>query len=59
MWKNSLNQSSIITKCQVACVSIYFNKWKMKHMDNNFNMLKMNNLTHVHMLTFKEMWKNH
>jgi hypothetical protein len=42
----------------VTCVSIYLNKCKMQLMGNGFNMLKVNGLTHVHMLIIKKMWKN-
>jgi hypothetical protein len=59
MWKNSLNHSSIIAKHLVACVSIYFDKCKMQLviMSNDFYILKVNGLTHVHMLIIEEMWK--
>jgi len=59
MWKNSLNYSNLITKHWVACVSIYSNKCKMQLMNNGFNILKMNVLSHIHMLVIEEMWKNH
>jgi hypothetical protein len=35
MWKNSLDDSNIITKHWAACVSIYFNKWKMQLVSND------------------------
>jgi hypothetical protein len=43
----------------VTCVSIYLNKCKMQLMSNGFNMLKVNGLTHVHMLIIKKSEKNH
>jgi len=48
MWENSLNHSRIIAKHWVARVSIYFNKCKMQLVSNNFNILKVNGLTHVY-----------
>ncbi len=54
MWKKSLNHSSIIVKYWVACVLVYYNKCKMQFMSNDFNILKMNDLT----LIIEEMWKN-
>jgi hypothetical protein len=57
MWKKSLNHSSIIVKHWVACVSIYFNNYKMQLVNNSFNILKVNGSTHVHILIIKEMWK--
>jgi hypothetical protein len=59
MWKFSLNHSSIIAKDWVACVSIYYNKWKMQFVSNGFKILKVNVLTHAHMLIIENMWKNH
>ncbi len=50
MWKNLLNHSNIITKHWMACVSIDYNKCKMKLMNNGFNILKVNDLTHVQIL---------
>jgi len=38
MWKNSLNHSSIIVKYGVACVLIYYNKYKMQFVNNDFNI---------------------
>jgi hypothetical protein len=46
-------------KHQVACVSIYFNKCKMQPMNNNFNTLKVNGSTHVHMLIIEKMSNNY
>jgi hypothetical protein len=57
IWKKSLNHSNLITKHWVACVSIYFNKCKMQL--NGFNILKVNVLSHIHMLIIEEMWMNH
>jgi hypothetical protein len=57
MWENSLNHSRIIAKHWVARVSIYFNKCQMQFVNNNFNILKVNGLTHVHILVIEEMWK--
>jgi len=59
MWKISLNHSNIIAKHWVASVSIYSNKWKMQLVNNGFNILKVNSLTHVHRLLIEERWKNH
>jgi hypothetical protein len=47
----------MIAKYQVACVSIYFNKCKMQHVNNNFNILKVNGSTLVHMLIVEKMSK--
>jgi len=38
---------------------IYYNKCKMQFVNNDFNILKMNNSIHVHMLMIEKMWKNH
>jgi hypothetical protein len=57
MWKNSLNHSSMSAKHEVACVLIYSNKCKMQHVNNNFNILKVNDSTHVHMLIIEKMSK--
>jgi hypothetical protein len=38
-----------------VCVSIYFNKCKVQHMFNNFNILKVNGSIDVHMLKVEEM----
>jgi hypothetical protein len=40
MWKISLNNSSIITKYWITCVLVYYNKSKMKFMNNGFNIWK-------------------
>ncbi len=53
MWKHSLSHSNIITKYWVACVLIYYNKWKMQFVNNDFNILKVN----VSILIIEEMWK--
>ncbi len=48
--KNSLTDSNIITKYQVACVLLYYNKCKMQFVSNDFNILKVNDsnsCTHV------------
>jgi hypothetical protein len=29
MWKKLLNHSNIITKYWIACVLVYYNKWKL------------------------------
>jgi len=59
MWKNSLNHSSVIVKHWVACVSKYFNNCKLQLVINGFNILKVNGLTHVHILIVEEIWKNY
>jgi hypothetical protein len=56
-WKNSLNYSSIIAKYWIANVLIYYNKCKMQIVNNDFNILKVNNSIHVHMLMIEKMWK--
>jgi hypothetical protein len=56
-WKNSLTRLNIIAKHCVAYVSIYYNKNNMQLVSNIFNKLKVNGLTHVHMLITEEMWK--
>jgi hypothetical protein len=53
MWKCSLNHSSIIVKYWIACVLIYYNKWKMQFVSDGFNILKVNGST----LIIEEMWK--
>ncbi len=40
-----------------VCFNIYINKCKMQFVTNGFNILKVNGLTHVHMLIIEEMWK--
>jgi hypothetical protein len=57
MWKISLNHSSIIVKHWVTCVSIYFNNYKMQLVINGFNILKVNGLTHVHILIVEFFFK--
>ncbi len=57
IWNNSLNHSNIITKHWATCVSIYSNKCKMQLVNNDFNILNVNGLTHVHMLMIEKMWK--
>jgi len=57
MWKKSINHSRTIAKHWVAHVSIYFIKCKMQRVNNNFNILKVNGLTYVHMLIIEEMWQ--
>jgi hypothetical protein len=53
MWKFSLNYSSIITKYWIACVLVYYNQFKMKFVNNGFNILKVNDS----ILIIEEMWK--
>jgi hypothetical protein len=53
MWKCSLNHSSIIAKYWIACVLIYYNKWKMQFVNDGFNILKVNGST----LIIEDMWK--
>jgi hypothetical protein len=53
MWKNSLNHSSVIVKYWIACVIIYYNKYKMQFGNNGFNILKVNGS----ILIIKNMWK--
>jgi hypothetical protein len=48
----------MIAKHWTTCVSIYYNKCKMLPMFKIFNILKVSGLTHIHMLTFEEMWKD-
>jgi hypothetical protein len=57
MWKNSLNHSSIIAKYWITNILIYYNKCKLQFVNNDFNILKMNNSIHVHMLMIEKMWK--
>jgi hypothetical protein len=40
------------------CVSIYIIMCNMKHLNNGFNKLKMNNSTQVNMFMVQNMWKN-
>jgi len=53
MWKHSLNHSSIIAKYWIACVIVYYNKWKMQFVSNDFNILKLNSSTFI----IENMWK--
>ncbi len=53
MWKHSLNHSNIITKYWVTCVLVYYNKWKMQFVSNDFNILKVNGSIQI----IEEMWK--
>jgi hypothetical protein len=39
MWKNSLDHSNINEKYWIACVLVYYNKWKMQFVYNDFNTL--------------------
>jgi hypothetical protein len=55
--KKLTKPSSIIVKHRVAWVSIYSNKWKVQHASNNFDILKVNGSTHIHMLIIEKMWK--
>jgi hypothetical protein len=55
MSKNSQNDLSIIVKHWITCVSIYYSKCKMQLMSNDFNILNVNGLIHVHMLIIEEM----
>jgi hypothetical protein len=57
MWFLLLNHSSIIAKYWIAHVLIYYNKCKMQFVNNDFNILKVNNSFHVHMLMIEKMWK--
>jgi len=57
MWKNSINHLRTIAKHWVALVLIYFIKCKMQLVSNNFNILKVNGLTYVHMLIIEKMWQ--
>jgi len=57
MWKKSFNHSSIIAKNWVAFVLGYYNNYNMQFMNNDFNILKVNSSTHVHMLIIEETWK--
>jgi hypothetical protein len=40
-------------------VSIYFNKCKIQLMNNDFNILKMNDSTYVHLLIIEKIWKKY
>ncbi len=57
MWKFSFNHSSIIVKYWVTWVLGYYNNCNMQFVSNCFNIKKMNNSTHVHMLIIEEKWK--
>jgi len=58
MWKNSLIYSNINVKNYVvSCVSIYTNKCNMQHLNNGFNKFKIDDSTHVKVLTVQKMWK--
>jgi hypothetical protein len=52
MWKISLNHWSVISIYWIACVLVYYNKWKMQFMSNDFNILKVNGSTVI----IKKMW---
>jgi hypothetical protein len=47
----------MIAKHRIACVSIYSIKCKMPLVNNNFNILKVNGSTHVHVLIVEKMSK--
>jgi hypothetical protein len=53
MWKYLLNHSSIIAKYWISCVLIYYNKYKMQFVHDDFNILKVNGST----LMIEKMWK--
>ncbi len=55
-WKNLVNHSNIMIEHWITCVSIYSNKCKMQFMSNDFNILNVNGLTHVHILIIEKMW---
>jgi hypothetical protein len=38
IWKKSINHSNVIVKYWVACVLVYYNKCKMKFVNNGFNI---------------------
>jgi len=40
-------------------VSIYFNKYKIQLMTNDFNILKVNGSTRIHLLIIEKMWKKY
>jgi len=40
-------------------VSIYFNKCKIQLMNNDFNILKVNDSTYVHLLIIEKIWKKY
>jgi hypothetical protein len=42
-----MKHSSIITKHEIAYVSIYFHMSKTQFVSNGFNILQINGLTHV------------
>jgi len=55
-WKKSLNHSNINVRHYVhMCVSIYTYKCNMQCLNNVFNKLKMDDLTHMKMLIVQEM----
>jgi len=48
MWKKSLIRTYINVKSEiVTCVLINYGKYKMKLMNNSFNMLKVHGSTHI------------
>ncbi len=53
--KKLINYSNIVAKHQIACVLIYYNKCQMQHVNNNFNILKVNGSIHVDMLIVEVM----
>jgi hypothetical protein len=56
MRKISQTHSNINVKHYVVmCVSIYISKCNMRHLNNVFNKLKVDDLTHVKMLIVQEM----
>jgi hypothetical protein len=57
VWKNLLDHWSIFAKHWITCISIYFNECKMQLVNNGYNILKVNGLTHIHMLIIEEIWK--
>jgi len=57
IWKNSLNHLSIIAKHWIACVSIYYNNYKMQLVNNDFNIKSEWFNSCTHMLIIEKMWK--
>jgi hypothetical protein len=41
------------------CVSIYSNKYNMKHLNNGLNKFEVDDSIHVKMLIIQKLWKTH
>jgi len=60
MWKKSLIHSNInVGLKKITCVLINYGKCKLQLLNNGFNMLKVDDLTHVPCDSWRNVKKNH